>query len=69
MEPYRQGLYEHDLATGTPGLKPEEIDRLKLRAAHLQKLIRHHFPPDKDAAPGSLAPGGVGDPGGPGSPR
>lgn len=50
MEPYRQRLYEHYLATGTPGLKPEDIDRLQLRAAHLQKLIRQHFPPDKDSA-------------------
>ena len=30
-----------------PGRRP---DRLDLRAAHLQRLIRQHFPPDKDAA-------------------
>jgi SAM-dependent methyltransferase len=50
MEPYRQRLYQYYSAAGTPGLSITESDRLDLRAAHLQKLIRQHFPPHKDAA-------------------
>ena len=50
MEPYRQRLYQHYLAAGAKGRGLEETDRLDLRAAHLQDLIRRHFPPDKDAA-------------------
>ena len=45
MEPYRQRLYQHYSADETPG-----PDRLDLRAAHLQRLIRQHFPPDQGAA-------------------
>jgi len=50
MEPYRQRLYQYYSAAGTPGLSITESDQLDLRAAHLQKLIRQHFPPHKDAA-------------------
>jgi cyclopropane fatty-acyl-phospholipid synthase-like methyltransferase len=50
MEPYRQRLYQHYWAAGAKGQGHEEVDRLDLRAAHLQNLIRQHFPPDKDAA-------------------
>ena len=50
METYRRRLYQHYLAAGAHGQGLEEIDRLDLRAAHLQNLIRQHFPPDKDAA-------------------
>jgi SAM-dependent methyltransferase len=50
MEPYRQRLYQHYGAAGTPGLANEELDRLGPRAAHLQNLIRRHFPPNRDAA-------------------
>ncbi len=49
MEPYRQRLYQHYSAAGTPG-PAADLDRLDLRAAHLQRLIRQHFPPHKDAA-------------------
>ncbi len=45
MEPYRQRLYQDYVAAGSPG-----PDRLAPRAAHLQSVIRRHFPPDKDAA-------------------
>ena len=50
MEAYRRRLYQHYLAAGAQGQGLEGVDRLDLRAAHLQKLIRQHFPPDKDAA-------------------
>jgi len=50
MEAYRQRLYQHYLAAGAQGPGLEAIDRLDPRAAHLQSLIRRHFPPDKDAA-------------------
>ncbi len=49
MEPYRQRLYQHYAAAGTLGPAPGP-DRLDFRAAHLQRLIRQYFPPDKDAA-------------------
>jgi 2-polyprenyl-3-methyl-5-hydroxy-6-metoxy-1,4-benzoquinol methylase len=45
MEPYRQRLYQHYSADETPG-----PDRLDFRTAHLQRLIRQHFPPDQGAA-------------------
>jgi 2-polyprenyl-3-methyl-5-hydroxy-6-metoxy-1,4-benzoquinol methylase len=50
MEPYRQQLYQHYLAARAKGQALEEVDRLDLRAAHLQNLIPPHFPPDKRAA-------------------
>ena len=50
METYRRRLYQHYLAAGAQGQGLEEVDRLGPRAAHLQNLIRQHFPPDKDAA-------------------
>lgn len=50
MEAYRQRLYQHYLTAGAAGEALEGIDRLDLRAAHLQNLIRQHFPRDKDAA-------------------
>jgi 2-polyprenyl-3-methyl-5-hydroxy-6-metoxy-1,4-benzoquinol methylase len=49
MEPYRQRLYQHYMAAGAEAQAPGGIDQLDLRAAHLQNLIRRHFPPDKDA--------------------
>ena len=45
MEDYRQRLYRH-YESGTQGSE----DSLRLRAAHLRRLIRRHFPPAKDAA-------------------
>lgn len=50
MEAYRQRLYQDYGRAGAAGRGLEESDRLDLRAAHLQNLIRRHFPPDKDAA-------------------
>jgi 2-polyprenyl-3-methyl-5-hydroxy-6-metoxy-1,4-benzoquinol methylase len=50
MEPYRQRLYQHYSAAGTSGLAIEGSDRLDPRAAHIQNLIRQHFPPHQDAA-------------------
>ena len=47
MEPYRQRLYQQYTAAGTPAPGPDWLD---CRAAHLQRLIRQFFPPDKDAA-------------------
>jgi 2-polyprenyl-3-methyl-5-hydroxy-6-metoxy-1,4-benzoquinol methylase len=42
---YRQRFYRDYLAA-----EPLRLDRLQLRAPHIQNLIRNHFPPDKDAA-------------------
>jgi len=50
MESYRQRLYRQYGAAGTPGPAAGDPDRLGPRAAHLQDLIRRHFPPERDAA-------------------
>lgn len=47
---YRQRFYRDYLAAEPPGSTPAGLDRLQLRAPHLQNLIRNHFPPDKNAA-------------------
>jgi len=50
MELYRQRLYRHYAAAGISDPAAAGVDRLDLRAAHLQNLVQRHFPPDKDAA-------------------
>ena len=47
---YRTRIYQSYVSAGPQVLAPKTVEGLEPRRAHLEKLIRDHFPPDRDAA-------------------
>ena len=47
---YRQRIYSYYLHGHSDGFAPKAVDGLRPRAAHLEKLIRCHFPADRAAS-------------------
>jgi cyclopropane fatty-acyl-phospholipid synthase-like methyltransferase len=50
MHDYRQRIYQHYVSARDQSLAPASIEGLRPRAPYLNKLIRNHFPSDKNAA-------------------
>jgi cyclopropane fatty-acyl-phospholipid synthase-like methyltransferase len=49
MSEYRNRIYQYYVQARQQSLAPKTVDGLKPRAAHLNKVIREHFPSDKKA--------------------
>lgn len=50
MDDYRERIYRYYVHARQESLAPQAVEGLNPRAAYLEKLIREHFPPDKNAA-------------------
>lgn len=50
MSDYRARIYEYYVHARQRSLAPADINGLKPQAPYLKKLIRDHFPPNRDAA-------------------
>lgn len=50
MSDYRARIYENYVHACQQSLAPAGVDGLKPRAPYLKKLIRDHFPPNRDAS-------------------
>jgi len=49
MDDYRDRVYKHYVHARQESLAPQTVESLKPRAPYFKKLIREHFPPDKNA--------------------
>ncbi|MGC2434115.1 MAG: class I SAM-dependent methyltransferase [Desulfobaccales bacterium] len=50
MPDYRRRIYQHYLEAGDIAPAGEKAEEFRVRAHHLEKLIRDHFPEDKETA-------------------
>ncbi len=50
MPDYRQRIYQHYLESGATTPAAEKLTEFRVRAPYIKKLIREHFPADRETA-------------------